>query len=106
MEVRHRCFRFCLRAAFPRCPPSHHPPTGSLRGQVVTRHSPRLAPLFQYPSSSIFCLISSDFYVFSCASKFRCVDIGSRRRKKGDIKEDKEVGRRKGGGRGAAAKPQ
>ncbi|MPC28943.1 hypothetical protein E2C01_022159 [Portunus trituberculatus] len=73
--------------------------------QVVTHHSPRLAPLFQTRSSSIFCLISSDFYVFACFSRFRCVDTGSRRRKKGKIK-DKEEGSRQGGRRGGAAKPE
>ncbi|MPC90877.1 hypothetical protein E2C01_085881 [Portunus trituberculatus] len=39
-------------------------------------------------------------------STFRCIDIRSRRRKKGEIKKDKDEGRRKRGGRGVAAKPQ
>ncbi|MPC08937.1 hypothetical protein E2C01_001535 [Portunus trituberculatus] len=70
----------------PQRSPSHHPPTGSLResppfpfsmmttAQVVIHHSPRLAPLFQHPSSSIFCLISSDFYMFSCVSRFSIIE--------------------------------
>ncbi|MPC28805.1 hypothetical protein E2C01_022016 [Portunus trituberculatus] len=95
--------------------PSNHPLSGSrvtpipfsmmATAQVVNLHSPGLASLFQHPSSSIFCLISSDFYVFSYVSRFRCIDIGSRRRNKEEIKEDKEERRKKGEGRGGAAKP-
>ena len=57
-------------------------------------------------TSSIFCLISSDFYVFSCVSRLRCVDTSSRRKNKREIKEDEEEGRRNKGISGGGGRPQ
>ena len=44
--------------------------------------------------------------MFSCVSWVRCVDTSSRRKNNGEIKEDEEEGRRKGGISGGAGRPQ
>ncbi|MPC72831.1 hypothetical protein E2C01_067145 [Portunus trituberculatus] len=67
--------------------PAH---SDDVTAKVVTHHSPGLAPLFQPHSSSVFCLISSDFYVFVCVSRLRFVDSSGTRKKKREIKDDRE----------------
>ncbi|MPC12265.1 hypothetical protein E2C01_004947 [Portunus trituberculatus] len=50
MDSRHRCSRYCLRAASPRGPPSHHPLSGSLREPVPSQPYSQATPFMPWPN--------------------------------------------------------